>query len=172
MKQPYLECGRITATHGVKGAVKIEPWCDSPRVLASLPSVYFREADGTFSEQKIKNPSVSGDRVIAYVGNSASMDDAILQKGKTVYARREDVPLSDGKVFLADLIGLPVIDVDTGRQYGILSEIRPSPAADLYAVDTGRGEVLLPDVPEFIKERDAERGVFVRVIPGFFDDEV
>ncbi len=172
MKQPYLECGRITATHGVKGAVRLEPWCDSPRVLASLKTVYFREEDGTFSQQTLKNPSVSGDRVIAYVGESASMDDAILQKGKTVYARREDIPLSDGRVFLADLIGLPVLDLDSGRQYGILREIRPSPAADLYVVETERGEVLLPDVPEFIKERDAERGVFVRVIPGFFDDEI
>lgn len=172
MKQPYLECGRIVATHGVRGAVKIESWCDSPRVLAALPTVYLCEADGSFSPKILKNPSVSGDRVIAYVGDSSSMDDAILLKGKTLYARREDISLPVGKVFLADLPGLPVIDVDTGKVYGKLREITPSPAADLYVVDTGHGDVLLPDVPEFIKERDTERGILVRVIPGFFDDEV
>ena len=172
MKKPYLACGRIVTTHGVRGAVKIEPWCDSPRVLASLSTVYFCKQDGTFTPKSLKNISVSGDRVIAYVGDAASMDDAILQKGKTLYAKREDVPLQKGKVFLEDLLGLPVIDADSGRVYGKLREISPSPAANLYVVDTGNGDVLLPDVSEFIKERDAERGIFIRVIPGFFEDEV
>ena len=172
MKKPYLECGRIVSTHGVRGAVKIESWCDSPRVLASLSTVYLCENDGTFTPKSLKNPSVSGDRVIAYVGDAASMDDAILLKGKTLFACRCDIPLQSGKVFLADLLGLPVIDVDSGRIYGKLREITPSPASNLFVVDTGHGDVLLPDVPEFIKERDAERGIFVRVIPGFFEDEV
>ena len=172
MKQPYLECGRITTTHGVKGAVKIEPWCDSPRVLASLSCVYLRLADGTFSPRTLKNPSVSGDRVIAYIGDAASVDDALLLRGKTIYAAREDLKIAPGRVFMADLVGLPVIDLDSGRVYGRLSEILPSPSTDLYEVTTEKGgRVLIPDVDEFIKERDPERGIFVRLIPGFFEDE-
>lgn len=172
MKQEYLECGRVTTTHGVKGAVKIEPWCDSPRVLASLSTVYLRTADGAYSPKKLKNPSVSGDRVIAYIGDVSSLDDALLLRGKTLYASRAELSLEPGKVFIADLIGLPVIDVDSGRVYGVLAEILPSPSSDLYAVATPSGrKVLIPDVNEFIKERDPERGVLVRLIPGFFEDE-
>ena len=47
MKKQYLECGKIANTHGVRGAVLIESWCDSPAVLASLKTVY-TEKDGTF----------------------------------------------------------------------------------------------------------------------------
>ena len=36
----YLECGVISNTHGIDGSVKALSWCDSPEVLASLPSVY------------------------------------------------------------------------------------------------------------------------------------
>ena len=172
MKQSYLECGRVLTTHGVRGAVKIEPWCDSPRQLAALKTVYLRAADGTFSPKMLRNPSVSGDRVIAYIGECASIDDALLLRGKTLYASREELSLPKGRVFLADLIGLPVTDLDSGRVYGRLSEILPSPSADLYEVTTESGrKVLIPDVEEFIKERDPERGVFVRLIPGFFEDE-
>lgn len=172
MKQPYLECGRVTTTHGVRGAVKIEPWCDSPRDLAALKVVYLRTPDGAFSPKTLKNPSVSGDRVIAYIGNAASLDDALLLRGKTLYAAREDLRLAPGRVLVADLIGLPVTDLDSGRVYGTLTEILPSPSADLYEVTTASGKrALIPDVPEFIKERDPERGVFVRLIPGFFEDE-
>ena len=40
----------------------------------------------------------------------------------------------------------------------------------LYTVRTEGGDVILPGVGDFIKEIDTERGVFVRVIPGFFTE--
>ena len=30
MKQRFLEAGQIVNTHGIRGEVKIVPWCDSP----------------------------------------------------------------------------------------------------------------------------------------------
>ena len=35
MKQ-YLEAGKIVATHGIRGEVRIEPWCDSADFIARL----------------------------------------------------------------------------------------------------------------------------------------
>ncbi len=170
MKQPYLECGKVITTHGVRGAVKIESWCDSPKVLASLSRVYLREQDGTFSEKTLKNPSANNNLVIAYIGDADSMDDAILLRGRVLYAAREDLPLPRGKVFLADLVDLPVIDERSGKVYGKLREVRPSPASDLYVIETPSGEVLLPAVDEFIARRDPESGIYITPIPGFFEE--
>ena len=39
----YLECGKIINIHGLDGTVKLESWCDTPDVLASLPCIYFAE---------------------------------------------------------------------------------------------------------------------------------
>ena len=33
MRQPYLEVGKIVSTHGVRGEVRVDPWCDSPDFL-------------------------------------------------------------------------------------------------------------------------------------------
>ena len=33
MKKTYLEGGKILTSHGVKGQVKVEHLCDSPKVL-------------------------------------------------------------------------------------------------------------------------------------------
>ena len=30
MKKEYLEAGKIVGVHGLKGEVKIDPWCDGP----------------------------------------------------------------------------------------------------------------------------------------------
>ena len=30
MRHPYLEIGQIVSTHGIKGEVRVDPWCDDP----------------------------------------------------------------------------------------------------------------------------------------------
>jgi len=91
-------------------------------------------------------------------------------KGTVIYLAREDIPLKRGAVLLADIIGLPAIDVDTGHVYGTVADIRDAVTSRLYVISVEGGkEVLIPDVKEFIKEIKTEEGVFIRPIPGFFD---
>ena len=33
MKEQYLEVGKIVATHGIMGEVRVQPWADSPEFL-------------------------------------------------------------------------------------------------------------------------------------------
>ena len=91
-------------------------------------------------------------------------------KNTVIYAHRSSVVKKDGDVFIADLIGLPVIDANTGKTYGIIAEVEQSPASDIYKIRTENGYVLLPAVKEFVKEIDIERGVYICPIPGFFDE--
>ena len=44
VKKRYLEAGKIVGTHGVRGEVRVQPWCDTPAQFASLKVVYFDEA--------------------------------------------------------------------------------------------------------------------------------
>jgi 16S rRNA processing protein RimM len=39
-KSQFLECGKIVNTHGVRGGLKLESWCDTPQDLASLKKVF------------------------------------------------------------------------------------------------------------------------------------
>ena len=41
--KPFLEAGQITGTHGVRGEVRVMPWCDSPEVYARLHTLYWDE---------------------------------------------------------------------------------------------------------------------------------
>lgn len=40
MKQ-YLEIGKIVAVQGLKGEVRVEPWCDSGEFLCEFDTLYF-----------------------------------------------------------------------------------------------------------------------------------
>ena len=170
MKNNYLEAGRIVNAHGVRGLVKIEHWCDSAKVLASQKRI-FLVSGGEYKEHKVISASVSGELVLMSVEGIASREDAIAMKNVTVYLQRDDIPIAPGAMFVADMIGLPVVDGDTGRVYGEISDVSEVPRGRLYTVKTKSGDVYLPDVPEFIKGIDAEVGLTVTPIPGFFEEE-
>ncbi len=164
----YTECGRITSTHGVRGAVKVESWCDSPDVLASFDRVYIHDIRG-YVPHAVLSRFIKGNCVIMTLDYIPDKETAETLRGEILYAHRDQIPLEEGSMLLCDMIGLPVIDADTGKEYGKLKRIDESPASDLYVIDTPAGEVLLPAVPAFIKEVNPD-GVMITPIPGFFDE--
>ncbi len=164
----YIECGRITSSHGVRGAVKVESWCDSPAVLASFDRVYIHDVRG-YVALPVLARFTKGNCVVLTLDGIPDRETAETLKGEVLYAHRDQIPVEAGAMLLCDMIGLPVIDADSGVTYGILKRIEESPASDLYVVDTAQGEVLLPAVPAFIKEVNPD-GVFITPIPGFFDE--
>lgn len=170
MKKEYLECGKVCSAHGVRGALKVEPWCDTPKVLADAGRVFTNDGKGGYKEIKIKSASVSGRLVLLTLDGVDTRECAQGMKNEILYLHRSEIPVPSGAVLIADMIDLPVIDVDTGRVYGTLKEVNDGVQGKLYTVKTDKGEVLFPGIPEFVKEIDTERGVFIRTIPGFFEE--
>ena len=41
MIKEYLEIGQIVGTHGVKGELRVQPWCDSPDFFKKFKTLYF-----------------------------------------------------------------------------------------------------------------------------------
>ena len=170
--QQYIEIGKIVNTHGVWGAVKVEPWCDSPEILSKMKKVFFPPVSkgGEFREVKILKGSIQKDRVLLTLEGTESVEQAILLKNKVIYAHRDDIPIEEGSFLICDLIGHPVIDVNTGVTYGTLSDVIQGAASDIYEIKTEKGTTLIPAVKEFIKETDLSKGIFVSPIKGMFDE--
>ena len=169
MKKEFLECGLIRAPHGVRGVLSIDSWCDSPRVLASQSRVFVKAGE-EYREMKVCSASCAGDRVLMGLYGVEDREAAQAYKNIVIYLKREDIPIPRGAMLIADMIGRPVKDVDTGRLYGEICEITDGVRYKLYTVlcEDGR-RVILPGVDEFVKEITEEGGMLVRPIPGFFD---
>ena len=99
------------------------------------------------------------------------MDKAIALKGTMLYASREDFELEEGDYFIADLLGLPVIDNIDGKVYGKIKDVINRGASDIYVITTPTGERMMPVVDEFVKRVDTESGIYVEVIPGLLTDD-
>ena len=167
--QNYLECGKIQNTHGCHGWVKVQSYCDSPEVLAELPCVYFQQ-NGSFVARRILSTGRKQDIVLMQLEGVDDMDAAEQLKNTVIYASREDIPLEEGAYFLADLVGLPVIDVDSAKRYGTVKEVDTSGVRDMLSVQTDSGVRLLPLVDQFVIRVDVEDAVYVRPIPGLLED--
>ena len=163
----HLECGKIINTHGINGVVKAESWCDSPEILASLEKVFILE-NGKMKKYKINSASVFKRFVLLELVGVTTVEDAEKLREKILYLERDDLELEDGEVFIADLIGLPVIDADSGIEYGKVTDVINAGASDIYVIDTPNGEAMMPAVKEYVESIDLEKGVFVRPIEGMF----
>ena len=174
MKKTYLEGGKICTSHGVKGLLKVEHLCDSPKVLSDVKRIYFKERDGSFTEKKVLSCSIMGQFLLMGIEGITSREEAIAYRGRIFYLHREDIPLPEGAMFIADMIGLAVYHAESGESLGEISDVSDVAGRRIYSVKHEGREVLIPDVPEFIKEISEEKGMAVLPIPGLFDsaDEV
>lgn len=169
-KEKYLEIGKIVNTHGVRGALKVEPWCDSPEQLCSLETLYYKKRD-EYMPLTVRTASIHKNHVLIYFDGIDSIDEAMPLKNRVLFVDRDDLPLADDRVFIADIIGLDVYDERDGSRLGTLKSVDESPASDLFVVATPDGhEVLVPAVEEFIGHID-ESGVYLLPIPGMFDTD-
>ncbi|HIX92921.1 MAG TPA: ribosome maturation factor RimM [Firmicutes bacterium] len=169
-KEKYLEIGKIVNIHGVRGALKVEPWCDSPEQLCSLETLYYKKRD-EYMPLTVRTASIHKNHVLIHFDGIDSIDEAMPLKNRVLFVDRDDLPLADDRVFIADIIGLDVFDERDGSRLGRLKSVDESPANDLFVVETPDGhEVLVPAVDEFIGHID-ESGVYLLPIPGMFDTD-
>ena len=160
MEQRFLECGKIVNTHGVRGEVKIVPWADSPEFLCGFSRLFLDEKPLAVRSARVHKGSV----IVQFEGVD-SVEAAMLLKNRVVSIDRADAHLPEGSFFLADLIGLKVIDED-GTELGTLREVLSPSVQRVYVVD-GPREILIPAVPEFILETNIPGGyIKVRLLEG------
>lgn len=166
MKHPFLETGQIVNTHGVRGEVKVVPWADSPDYLKQFHTFYLED-------KPLKALSVRVDKtnVLIRFEGIDTVEAAMKLKGKTLSVARADAKLPQGRYFLADLMGLDVIDAVTGDKLGVVTDILTPPAHNVYVVKGGAHRYMIPAVPAFIAETDVDGGsIKVNLIEGLEAD--
>lgn len=166
----YLLCARAVGTHGVGGTLRLENFTDSPKVLAKMKTLYLKNKDGGYTAVKIEKASVQKEAVLAKLDVLNSLEEAITWKGREFYADRADFKIGKNDWFIADVIGLPVIDSEKGAVIGKVKDVLTGRIQDIYVIDDVNGtSFMIPSVPDFIKNvkvEGDEAGVYVSLIEG------
>ena len=164
MKNQYLEAGEIVGTHGIRGEVKIMPWCDGPDFLKAFHTFYI---EGT--PYKGEAARVHKNMLLCKLQGVDDVSIAQTFKNKVVKIDRDSAPVAKGRVFIADLIGLPVYA--EGEEIGTLKDVYSGPANDVYIVK-GKREYMIPAVSEFLEDVNPDEGyIKVKLLEGMATDE-
>lgn len=167
----YLEIGKIISTHGLKGELKIYPWCDPLSFICNFKNFYLDR----FGEKKLEilNCRIQKNVGIIKFKNIETIDEASKYLGKILYINRSDAKLDENEFFIQDMIGLDVFDYDTNKFYGKISDIFKTGANDVYEIiDNNKKKYLLPAIKDVIIETNIEDNILkIRPIKGIFDDE-
>lgn len=166
MKQ-YLEIGKIVSVFGLKGEIKVQPWCDSPDFLCEFDTLYYKSGTPVV----IEHSRVQKNIVIMKIEGCDSVEEAQKLRNRVLYMDRDDVELEEGAYFVQDLIGLKVVDADTGEEYGELTEVSETGANDVYHIRRADGKMLYaPAIPDVVKETDLDAEIMkITPLEGLFD---
>ena len=153
-----LQVGVITATHGLKGEVKVFPTTDDPNRFRRLKEVIL---DTGKEERVLKIEGVKFFKqmvILKFQGLDDINDVERLRRGILYVTRENAVRLKRNEYFIADLIGMQVENED-GSELGVLQDVISTGANDVYDVRLADGrQLLIPAIRECILEVNVEEG--------------
>lgn len=166
----YLEIGKIVSTHGLKGEVKVQPWCNSPDFLCEFDNFYLKDGK---EKIVVSNVRIQKNMVIMELEGVTTSEQAVSYRNKILFINRNDVELDDDCYFIQDLIGLKAIDVDTNEIYGEIIDVTETGANDVYHIKSEGGKMYyVPAIADVVIKTDLEqKTMLIRPLKGLFDDE-
>jgi 16S rRNA processing protein RimM len=167
-----IPVGKITRTHGLRGAVKVFPYGETLDELEPGGKLYLYSASNPKpSELTLVHSRCQGKFRILQFEELPEVEAAQRVVEQEVFLSEECLPAtSEGEYYHYQLIGLRV-ETTGGEHVGILSGIIETGSNDVYVVGRFNREVLIPATAEVILEVDLQEGRMVIEPPeGLLDD--
>jgi 16S rRNA processing protein RimM len=160
-----IEIGKIVATHGLRGDLKVRPSSGDPELLLAMDHVLVRCASGETHCHKLVRSALHKGLVLIRFDLFDSIVRVEPLVGCSLLMAEDDLPeLVEGEHYWSDLKGMLVRDLVKG-ELGCLVDMFTTAAHDTYVVDGPYGEVLIPAVEQFILDIDHEKGLMQVDLP-------
>ena len=161
-----LEIGQIVNTHGLRGDLKVMPWCDDPEIFDELAYVIIDD-----KEYEIEKSRMQKNMVLLKLEGIDHINDAEKYRNKVLTIPREELgELPEGTYYICDLLGCSVI-TDEGRDLGEIRDIIKTGSNDVYVVEDESGkQVLIPVIDEVVLSVDInEKKIVIKPLKGLID---
>jgi 16S rRNA processing protein RimM len=163
--------GEVTRPHGLHGELRVTPLTDDPDRFSRLEAcVLWDPATDRRDRRRLTAARRHGGAVVLGLAGCDSVEAARSLVGRLVAVpEQEALAPGPGRFYPWQLAGCRV-ETEDGREVGTVTGIETSPAHDLWVVDAGGRECLVPAVPEIVVDVDlAGRRVVIRPPDGLLD---
>ena len=160
--------GHISGAHGIKGEVKLKSFTADPEAIATYGPLH-TAAGGRIEILRLR---AQKDGFIAALKGVGDRNAAEALKSSELFVARDALPdLGEGEVYLADLVGLPVLMKD-GTRLGEVIGIENYGAGDLIdvKVEGRRTSLLIPFADGYLLAVEGDAMV-VDLPEGYLDED-
>ena len=171
-----LRVGRLLKAHGLKGAIKLELYTDSPNerfVPGAVLELQVPEESPWFGKSiKVLELKWYNSSPVLFLENINDRDaaESLIKAILLIDQPLDASPAEPDAWFDHQLAGLKVMR--DGVQIGTLTRVDHMPAQDLLIIKTEAGDVLLPFVKAFVPKVDVENGLIEITPPGGLFEEI
>jgi 16S rRNA processing protein RimM len=163
MPDEPIVIGRITAAHGIRGEVKVEPLTDFSERFERGSKLWLEGA-----ERVVERGRWQGRSVILKLTGIDTRNDAEASRGQLLTVPELAELDEEGAFYIHDLIGLRVED-RLGTELGRLHEVITTGATDVYVIRGARGELLLPALDDVVTKVDLQGQRIIAEVPEGLD---
>lgn len=145
-----IELGRVAGSYGVRGWVKVAPQKGVAEALVAAKEWWLGEEAWQVEQARVHSATV-----VAKLAGVETREQALALKGRKIAVARTALPdADDGRYYLADLVGLDVVN-EQGRKLGVVRQWLTNGPQDVMEL-AGERVRLLPWVPAVVKKVDLE----------------
>ena len=153
--------GRLMKPHGIKGAIRVEYYAESPELLEK--PLMLRAGRFAPRPVRIREWSLWKDQLILTIEGVNDRTQAEQLRGQELLIDASHLPeAEDDEPYLRDLLGLTV-KLENGEVVGELEDIDFPAGQEMWVIrapeSEGGYEILLPAVPEFVLDIDLDAEV-------------
>jgi len=149
--------GEIVGVHGLRGALKLRSYADSPGLFETGLKVYLENPDGHVQTRSVAWAKPHGRGILLAIEGVADRETAEGLIGSRLLVARAMLPeLEEGTFYWFELIGMSVYSRQ-GRYLGLVENIIPTGSNDVYVVRDGETEILVPALASVVQIVDTDQ---------------
>ena len=155
-----IPVGKVIRPHGLKGLLQIASYSGAEASFTDVKTVYLRPVCGEIRQFTVISIHPHKNIFLMDVAELGSADKAEAYRGAVILLEKKALAREPDTYFWHELLGLRVY-ADTGEFLGLISNITPTGANDIYVVQKGDKEIYIPATVEVVKQIDLEQGKMI-----------
>lgn len=165
-----IAVGRINATHGIKGQLKLYSYSGNLDTLHNVKECLIQLPGDKTVPHRIQKAALHGNKILLTLEGIVTIEAAEPLVGGELMVWQDQLPEPENdEYYWKDLIGLSVSTID-GVHLGTLTQIMETGANDVYLVKNGRKEYLIPAIADVIHAVDITSGTMtITPLEGLLD---
>ncbi len=165
-----LPVGKIVGTHGIKGHLKVVSHADSIEVFAPGKELVLSRKGECCGKFCVVSARPHKRVILLALDGIASIEAAAQWIGCQLCVDEASLPqLEEGSYYSYQIVGLEVFTLDN-RRLGRVKAIFPTGSNDVYVVQDGKKEVLIPAIDSVVVDIDLKHKTLKVDLPEGLED--